>query len=262
MSDVCFHRAGSGTPVVMVHGLGSRWQLFEPIIDAVAARHEVIAVDLPGFGATPPDPVIAPGPRGYASWLTGWLADQGISKPHVVGSSMGGGIALEMGRRGAASRVTAFSPIGFYGLPGRLWVQRFLTAARGIGTVAASPVRTALGTPPGRAALLGAFYGHPTRVAGDYARDDMARLVHAESFPQARDSFTEFVFRPGDDLGHLRQIPTTIAWGTRDAILIHRTQSAKAREIMPFARHIDLPGCGHLPFYDNPKLCADIVLDN
>jgi pimeloyl-ACP methyl ester carboxylesterase len=43
-------------------------------------------------------------------------------------------------------------------------------------------------------------------------------------------------------------------------ILPHRTQSARARAVLPFARHVDLPRCGHLPFHDDPTACADLVL--
>jgi pimeloyl-ACP methyl ester carboxylesterase len=54
----------------------------------------------------------------------------------------------------------------------------------------------------------------------------------------------------------------TIAWGTRDVVLVHRTQSARARKVFPFARHVDLPGCGHLPFSDEPAACARLVLED
>ena len=44
------HRSGSGEPLLLIHGIGSRWQMWEPVIGALAAHHEVIAIDLPGFG--------------------------------------------------------------------------------------------------------------------------------------------------------------------------------------------------------------------
>ena len=54
----------------------------------------------------------------------------------------------------------------------------------------------------------------------------------------------------------------TIAWGTRDYLLPHRTQSARARQQLPFARHIDLQGLGHTPFSDDPELCARVILQD
>ena len=63
---------------------------------------------------------------GYADWLVAFLAERGVERPHVVGSSMGGAVALELGRRGAASAVTAFAPAGFWDRPGRVWAQVLL----------------------------------------------------------------------------------------------------------------------------------------
>jgi pimeloyl-ACP methyl ester carboxylesterase len=38
---------------VLIHGIGHRWQAWLPIMEELAAHHEVIALDLPGFGASP-----------------------------------------------------------------------------------------------------------------------------------------------------------------------------------------------------------------
>ena len=245
----------------MVHGLGSRWQCFEPIIDRVAAQHEVIALDLPGFGSTPPLDGVAPGPRGYAAWLTEWLAAEGIERPHLVGSSMGGGIGLELGRSGVASRVTAFSPIGFYGPVGLKWTQGLLTGLRLTATYTRPALDRVVEHPVGRAVALSNMFGRPTQVSPAGARDDLAALAEGSAFPEARDSFDDFHVRPGDDLGRLVDIPVTIAWGTRDIVLVHRTQSRAARAALPGATHVDLPGCGHLPFSDDPDRCAGLILE-
>lgn len=58
----------------------------------------------------------------------------------------------------------------------------------------------------------------------------------------------------------LRAVPVTIAWGSRDLLLTHRTQSARAQWLMAWARHVTLPGCGHLPFADDPVACFDAIL--
>lgn len=261
MTTISFDRRGHGSPVLMVHGLGSRWQCFEPVIDRVAAHREVIAVDLPGFGLTPPLAGLRPGPRGYAAWLTDWLAAQGIDRPHVVGSSMGGGVALELGRAGVASAVTAFSPIGFYGTPGLHWTRTLLTGLR-IAARGGRPVLDRLVEhPAGRAVLLSNMFGHPTRVDPDAARLDLAGLAAGSAFPQARDSFADYRLAADDELGKLPEIPVTIAWGTRDIVLVHRTQSRRARQVLPGARHVDLPGAGHLPFSDDPDRCAGLILE-
>ncbi|MCA2207503.1 alpha/beta fold hydrolase [Nocardia rosealba] len=261
MTQISHHRRGTGTPIVLVHGLGSRWQVFAPIIDALAAEHEVIALDLPGFGESPLVPGVAPGPRGYATWLTQWLSDNQIERPHLVGSSMGGGIALELGRTGIASAVTAFSPIGFYDRAGLRWTKTLLTGMRGAARAAGPVLARSVDHRAGRVLLLSAMFGRPTLVTPTAARLDLAGLAGADAFTAARDDFDNYVLSPDQDFGALTDIPVTVAWGTRDVVLVHRTQSAHARTVLPFARHIDLPGCGHLPFSDAPRECARLILE-
>ncbi|TCJ96719.1 alpha/beta fold hydrolase [Nocardia alba] len=261
MTQISHLRRGSGSPIVLVHGLGSRWQVFAPILDLLAEQHEVIAIDLPGFGDSPALDSVRPGPRGYAAWLAKWLTEHDIQRPHVVGSSMGGGIALELGRAGVASGVTAFSPVGFYGPVGRRWTHGLLTGMRGAARVAGPALDRLVEYRAGRAVLLSSMFGHPVRVDPDAARADLAGLAGARSFAAARDDFANYVLAPDEDRGSLGEIAVTIAWGTRDLVLIHRTQSARAREVLPFAHHVDLPGCGHLPFSDDPATCARLVLE-
>jgi len=259
---ITLERRGTGDPIVLVHGIGSRWQCFEPILDRLADAHEVIAIDLPGFGGSPMVDGVLPGPRGYADWLAGWLADHGIDRPHLVGSSMGGGVALELGRRGVASSVTAFSPVGFWGQPGLRWTQSMLTGLRGAAQAAGPVLGRLVDYPAGRAVLLGSMFGRPTQVPPDAARADLAGLAGAPAFAAARKDFAAYFLGPDDDPGGLSAVPVTIAWGTRDVVLTHRSQSARARAVLPTARHLDLAGCGHLPFYDNPATCARLVLED
>jgi pimeloyl-ACP methyl ester carboxylesterase len=250
--SISFERRGAGDPIVLVHGIGSRWQVFEPILDAlVGAGHEVLAVDLPGFGASGLPPGVAPGPRGYADWLAGWLPGQGVERPHVVGNSMGGAIALELGRRGLARAVTAFSPAGFWREPGLRWCQSMITTMRSAARVAGPVMGGAVDHRIGRQVLL---------IDPDVARANMAALADSPAYAAARHAFSGYRLAPGDDPGALPGIPATIAWGTRDVVLTYRTQRARAREVMPYVDHVDLPRCGHVPFNDDPIACSRVVL--
>lgn len=253
-------RRGSGTPVVLIHGICSRWEAFEPIIDALAEHHEVIAIDLPGFGLSPLQPGVVPGPYGFADWLEGWLAAEGIVMPHVVGNSMGGGIALELGRRGVAASVTAFSPIGFWRRPGLAWTQVLFRTLGALTSVAGRVMRAGLRFGPVRAVALGVFIGHPVRMPTATARHHLDGFIGATGMEQALEGFKEYVLSDTDDPGELPQIPTTIAWADHDLVLTYWTQSKRARAILPFARHIDLVSCGHVPFEDDPAACAAAVL--
>src|SRR4051812_1090645 len=102
-------------PLVLLHGIGSRHQVWDPIRPALEARFAVHALDL--SGASVPE-------------LTAAVLATVAPPFHVAGSSMGGGVALELGRRGLALSVTAFAPIGFWGPVSRRWCQACVTAAR------------------------------------------------------------------------------------------------------------------------------------
>jgi pimeloyl-ACP methyl ester carboxylesterase len=256
-AELNYDRRGSGPPLLMIHGLGSRWQVFDPVLDELAKQRDVISVDLPGFGASAPDPAVEDSVPGYARRLAEFLRELGVERPEVCGNSMGGGIALELARLGVASRVVAFAPVGFWTALELRWCLGLLTAMRASARHLHRVVGRLVHYKAGRIALLNLFFGHPSRVTPEAAIADMAGLAGAAAFPAAARSMTRYDLRGGLDL----DVPITVAWGSRDRVLIYRTQSARARAALPSARHETLRGCGHLPFNDDPKRCAALVLE-
>jgi pimeloyl-ACP methyl ester carboxylesterase len=83
---------GEGEPVVFVHGVGLRLEAWEPQIESFAATHRVIAVDMPGHGASSP---VAPGSglAEFVDWLVAVLDDLGLDSVNIAGHSMGALIA-------------------------------------------------------------------------------------------------------------------------------------------------------------------------
>jgi pimeloyl-ACP methyl ester carboxylesterase len=295
---LAYDRGGRGEPLVLVHGLGSRRQVWAPILPALRERFEVLALDLPGFGASPlvapplggpafgDAPVAGPvfgdapvaGPVfGGASAVGPVFGDASAAGPasggasvaaladvvqavagdsfHVAGSSMGGGVALELGRRGVARSVTAFAPVGFWGPLSRRWCQASLTAARACARALGPALPALAATAAGRVVLFGLFFGHPGRVDPAAAVEDARALAAAPGFRAARAAFAGHRFA---DPGALARIPVTIAWGTRDLIL-PAVQGRRAARLLPSARHVRLASCGHLPFADDPRACVDLI---
>jgi pimeloyl-ACP methyl ester carboxylesterase len=251
VTTLSHHRSGSGEPLVLIHGIGSRWQLWQPVLPLLAAQFDVIALDLPGFGGS--RGVLATSDVGaFAEAVTRFT---GLSTFHVAGSSLGGGVALELGRRGVALSVTAFAPIGFWGPVSRRWCQASVSAARLLGRLARPVLPTLAASSAGRIALFGMFFGHPACLDPAVCVADVDALVAAPGFPAARAAFAAHRFREPGALAH---IPVTVAWGTRDAIL-PAFQSRRAAAALPTAHHVRLPGCGHLPFSDNPHSCATLI---
>jgi pimeloyl-ACP methyl ester carboxylesterase len=259
-------RRGDGPPLVLIHGLGSRRQVWEPVLGEVARHRDVIALDLPGFGESP----LWPAPGGVRAPLAGsvghltdevaaFLDELGLERPEVAGSSLGGGIALELGRRGRAAAVTAFAPVGFWSPLGRRWCQAVVGGAR-VLSAALDPVLPRLvATRAGRVACCSAFYARPGRLSPEDCLASARALARAPGFVAARRAFGVWRLPIGADPGAVSDIPVTIAWGTRDVVLPYRRQAARARDQLPGARHVLLPGCGHLPFADDPARCTELL---
>jgi pimeloyl-ACP methyl ester carboxylesterase len=248
------HRRGSGSPIVLIHGIGSRWQVWSPLLDRLAEWHEVIALDLPGFGGTAPDGRPGSVPH-LADRVATFLAGLGVQRPAIGGSSLGGGVALELGRRGLARSVVAFSPVGFCTPAEAGWCRAVVTAARAGGAALGPALPRLLRTRAGRAALCGVFYGKPAGLPADECIEDARALIAAPGFAAARRVLGEWRLTEP-----LPGLPITIAWGDRDLVLPYR-QAARARRMLPHARHVRLKGCGHLPFPDDPRTCARLLLE-
>lgn len=247
-------RRGSGPPLVLIHGIGHRWQAWEPVLDALAEQHQVIAVDLPGFGLSPVPPGGMPYGMAQTVALLGEVfAVEGLEKPHVAGNSLGGAIALELAAGGLAASATAFSPAGFYTEAERRRALRLLGAMR-LNTFLPAPVmRTALRLKPVRALCFSGIVAHPTRLSPQRAYEDALSMRRGKGFRPVAKSALTYRFEGSP------QVPVTVGWGTKDRIL-RPNQADRARERLPQARHVALPGCGHVPMSDAPDLVASLIL--
>jgi pimeloyl-ACP methyl ester carboxylesterase len=252
--DLVYERRGTGEPLVLLHGIGHHWRGWEPVLDRLAAVHDVIAVDLPGFGDSPwPADVGPTDMAGTVEAIAAFLAGLGLDRPHVAGNSLGGAIALELAVAGLASSATALSPAGFYGPWGRRWAVGALNVHRLAAHLPAPALRAAFRVRPLRAASFGMIFGRPARLTVEMALLDAAALRSARAFATVAKMGRSYTFQGSPT------VPVTVAWGTRDRILPYR-QSAVARRHLPEARHVDLPGCGHVPMNDDPDLVASVIL--
>ncbi|HET6215179.1 MAG TPA: alpha/beta hydrolase [Micromonosporaceae bacterium] len=253
--DVVYERRGSGEPLVLLHGIGHHWRAWSPVLDLLAAEHDVIAIDLPGFGKSPVPPEGLPeNMRQVVDAVSRVLDDYGLDRPHVAGNSLGGAIALELATAGRARTATALSPAGFYN-PGELrWTVGVLRISRAATFLPRPVLRATFSTGLGRAMSLGMIFAHPRRFTAAQALDDALALRRGKAFNKVAKAAKAYSFQGSPT------VPVTVAWGTRDRILPYR-QAAVARARLPQARHVDLPGCGHVPMIDDPELVASVILE-
>jgi pimeloyl-ACP methyl ester carboxylesterase len=254
--SVNYHREGHGPPLVLLHGIGHHWQGWKPVIELLRGEFDIVACDSPGFGGSPPLPGgIEPTVTSYADAFEWFIAELGLERPHVAGNSMGGAIALELGRRRAVSSVTALSPAGFWTAAERRFCQLSLGALASTPPLARPALEAAARTRLGRIALFSQTFGYPARLPAEEAVETLRDAWASPVFADALRAFDGYRFERPEQL---RSVPVTIAWGARDRLLPYRLQAPRARTMLPEARHLTL-GAGHVPYYDDPAAVAEAI---
>ncbi|MFF5957864.1 alpha/beta fold hydrolase [Streptomyces luteogriseus] len=252
-----YTRRGSGEPLLLLHGIGHHRQAWEPVIPALAAERDVIAVDLPGCGDSPalPDGMAHDLPT-MSAVLKALFGALEIERPHVAGNSLGGLLALDLARAKLVRSVTALSPAGFWNDAERRYAFTVLSTMRQIARRLPPPVVERLARPAlGRTLLTSTIYARPGRRSPEAVVAETLALARAQGFSETLRSGRTVQFT--DDIVGT---PVTVAWGSRDRLLIPR-QGVRAKGVIPRARLVRLPGCGHVPMNDDPALVARVVLD-
>jgi pimeloyl-ACP methyl ester carboxylesterase len=248
-----FERSGTGEPLVLIHGIGHHWRAWEPVLHILSEHHDVIAVDLPGFGRSPAPEENLGMPSALAG-MAAFFASSGLDRPHVAGNSLGGAIALELAAAGLARSATALSPAGF-ATPAQL--RRALTVLRGhrFGAFTPTPLlRVFYRTGFGKRFSFGWLVSNPAVLTAERALADTLALRGGKGFGAVARHGRDYAFT-----GRPTGVPVTVAWGTRDRILLP-VQAQRARELLPDAHHLLLDGCGHVPMSDNPEAVAAVIL--
>ncbi|MET9843078.1 MULTISPECIES: alpha/beta fold hydrolase [Streptomyces] len=254
---VSYAREGTGEPLLLLHGIGHHRQAWDPVVHLLAAEREVISVDLPGFGASPglPDGLTYDLPTTTAVFRA-FCETLDLDRPHVAGNSLGGLLALELGREKLVRSVTALSPAGFWNEAERRYAFGILLTMRHLSRRMPLPlVRRLSRSAAGRAALTSTIYARPSRRSPEAVVAETLALAGATGFDATLQAGGSVLFT--DDVPEL---PVTVAWGTRDWLLVPR-QGVRAKRIIPGARLVRLPGCGHCPMNDDPALVARVILD-
>jgi 4,5:9,10-diseco-3-hydroxy-5,9,17-trioxoandrosta-1(10),2-diene-4-oate hydrolase len=239
--------AGSGPPVVCLHGAGAGAVTWYPSISALAEHFHVIAPDIVGYGES--DKPNAAYDRPYfASWLRDFFLALEIPKAHVIGLSQGGAISLQ------------------FSFENPEMVEKLVLVDS-----------CALGAKTPFGALFGFFwlYTFPSVAANRYmSRYLVAKLENID--PNFGPYSLQVVKKPGgknvfwQGMGaavsampeeELRQIQhqTLIIWGEDDNFLSIASGEAAA-QIMPNAKLHRIQDAGHIPFMDQPEVFNDVVL--
>lgn len=259
---VVYRVAGSGPPVVLIHGMLNSSSHWQRVARTLAARNTVIAPDLIGHGDSA-------APRGdyslgaHAASIRDLLAAIGVERATIVGHSLGGGVAMQF----------------FYQFPQR--VQRLvLVSSGGLGREVSPMLRTA--ALPGVSGLLAATI-HPRLLgslwsAGDRLRrrgvgagvylQAVARALRPLENADARHAFLHTLRSVIDVRGQrvsatdrlylLESMPTMIVWGERDNT-IPLAHGRRAHEVIPGSVLKTLPRAAHFPHLEDPDGLAALL---
>ncbi|MGA9285753.1 MAG: alpha/beta fold hydrolase [Solirubrobacteraceae bacterium] len=250
------YRAGSGEPLLLLHGFTGTWHHWRPVLDGLAARYEVIAPTLAGHDGGPPFDVS--GPLTFASsadHLERHLDEIGVGTAHIVGNSMGGGLALELAKRGRALSVVALAPGGGWvegdGEAKRL--ARLFARQRRMTRLNARRMPRVMGRPRSRRLALREAMRHGELVSPAEAVELALTSVRCPAAPAAIEALR--VDR-GLALGDLDRIacPVLLASPEFDRILPAERHAPRYRREIPGVESRMLPGCGHVPMWDDTQL--------
>ena len=239
--------------MLLIHGFGSSLHTWEAWASLLENRFRVVALDLPGFGLTGPDPTGDYSDERSVAVLVALLDRLGIGQAAVVSSSMGGRIAWRFAAAEPArvSKLVLMAPDGFanfgreYGrTPERLhWLMRLLpyTAPK---PLLERTMRNAYAVPGTLTDAVVERY-HAMLLAPGVRRAILDRVLQTR------------LLQPAPILATIRA-PVLLLWGERDSA-VPATHAVKYEQALPDARIVILPGIGHVPMEEAPEASARVL---
>ena len=255
-----FHAGGSGTPVVLLHGVTATWRVWSPVIPFLEERHRVFAPTLPGHCGGESLAFEAPVTvAALVDRLAAELDRRQIERAHLVGNSLGGWLALELARRGRARSVVVFGSAGAWSSERRV---RALAAGMRLAFATtrrcsrwADPIAARRGL---RTMFLGAQVAYPDQVPAEELAASIRSCLDAPAVVPLLRSITAQPFQP---LPAEAGRPIRVVWAQRDKILPFEHYGRPLLDRLPGAELVQAPGIGHVPTWDAPAWVAGQILE-
>jgi pimeloyl-ACP methyl ester carboxylesterase len=254
------HRGGTGTPLLLLHGIGAIWRAWSPVVPYLEPHHDIIVPTLHGHAGGPDlDPGTPVSVQALADGIEDELDRLGLQKVHVAGNSLGGWIGIELARRGRAKSLVLLSPAGAWRSARRIRVTAhgvrisLGALARYSSRAEAIAERRLL-----RWALLAGQVAHPHHVP----RESLVTYIHASGqSPVVEPLLRVLHLQAVDPLPADRDYPVRLVWAERDLVLPFKHFGSPMLERLPGAELIRLSGVGHVPMSDDPARVAELILE-
>ena len=257
VGDIAHLQAGSGDPVLLLHGLGATKASFLPTVAALADRFRVTAIDLPGFGDSAM-PLGAPYDAPFFARVADATLDAlEIDRAHVVGNSMGGRVALELGFEHPArtGRLALLAP-SLAWLRERRWAPLLKAVRPELGLL--QPAPRMIVDRIARSLVPGGRDGWSAVGVDEFLRGYLTPRGRAAFYAAARNIYLE---DPDTFWRRLRELQSEalFVWGRQDRI-VPIGFARHVREALPAAEHLELD-CGHEPQLEAPRETHRAVRD-
>jgi pimeloyl-ACP methyl ester carboxylesterase len=249
----------SAPPLVLLHGLAERRQVFSRLVPLLAPQLRTVAIDLPGFGASPPLPGGGFDLGIVCERVEAAISELGLERPAMLGHSLGGGVTVRYAaeRPGALSAVVLVAPAGLIasGAVRPSWRHPRLHAlGRGALRIATPLIASRRGL---RERAFARVVGDPASLDADLARELLMGSVEGRSTPPAG---IEIVYAGLRDRLDALTLPALVVWGGRDRVVSPR-YAEMLRDALPDGRLLLLPDAGHVPMCEQPAEVAAAVLE-
>ncbi|HEX4563097.1 MAG TPA: alpha/beta fold hydrolase [Solirubrobacteraceae bacterium] len=255
------YRAGSGEPVVLIHGFTGAWHHWRPVLADLVARYEVIAPTLAGHDGGPPFPAgLEMTLESAADSFEAHLDELGVGTAHFVGNSLGGAIALELAKRGRARTVVALAPAGGWN-DGDPELQRLATLFRRtvrLARLSEGLTRLVVRRPSTRRLAFRDAMRHGELLSPAEAlalSRATARCVVADAAIAALAAGRMAPLRELDRIA----CPVLVASPQHDRILPAELHAPRFRREIPGVEARTLAGCGHVPMWDDTPLVVSTI---
>lgn len=255
----CFE-TGAGPPLLLIHGLFDLLKTWERLTPHLSNQFKLCAIDLPGFGKSRLPEKWEESLSGMMEAVVSFLDWKRIEKTSIIGSSMGGGIALGIAGRHPerVGRIVLINPYGFPSPPVAVEVARSRILGMLLPYLLNKPVLRRC------ARALFSRSLHDPRLVTDAL---IERVI--TPFATVRRRRDLFRFLQGISTETMREIdallpriqhPVLILWGENDRWLTI-DHAHRLSQRLPNSRLTLLPDCGHLPQLDKPKEVAEAIAD-
>lgn len=257
---VHYRLAGSGPPLLLIHGLVGSARNWNRNIEDLACNATVYAIDLLNMGESDRVPGLDAGLEAAADFIARWMQVVGLEQADVAGVSRGGAISMTLAARHPqrVGKLILFAPANPYCDLGRTLISFYTTRpGQWIARLIPSLPRFV------KATALGRMYGDPSRVT----QEALEWYTDGLAIPGTVDHVLAIVRRWYVDMGMLHSALPRLAsrsvlmiWGDRDRA-VGLSSARELQQVLPNSQLLVLPGAGHLAFEERADVCNQAMRD-